>query len=55
MGMWKKHWAWAGVAVCGLLLFFAVFSGRIEMAVIPLVLMQPVIILALHMQKRLVK
>ena len=44
MEKWKKHWVWAGVAVCGLLLFFAVFSGRIEMAVIPLVLMFVVIL-----------
>lgn len=38
MGKWKKHWVWAGVAVCGLLLLFAFFSGKFDTAVFSLVL-----------------
>lgn len=38
MRKWNSHWMWAGVAVCGLLLFFAFFPGSIEMAILPIIL-----------------
>ena len=34
----KSLWVWAGVAVCGLLLFFAFFPGSLEVAILPLIL-----------------
>ena len=38
MRKWNSHWMWAGVAACGLLLFFAFFPGSIEMAILLLIL-----------------
>nr|MBO6295497.1 PAS domain-containing protein [Schwartzia sp. (in: firmicutes)] len=38
MRKWNSHWMWAGVAACGLLLFFAFLGRSVEGAVLPLVL-----------------
>ena len=38
MRYWKNHWVWAGVAVCGLLLFFVLLGGRLDVAALPLIL-----------------
>ena len=38
MRKWNNHWMWAGVAACGLLLFFAFFGRGDGVAVFPLVL-----------------
>ena len=46
MRKWNSHWMWAGVAVCGLLLFFAFFPGSIEMAILPIILIVTAILAA---------
>lgn len=48
----RKYWMWAGVAVCGLLLFFAFFSGWADFADIPLVLIFVAMLAALWMDNR---
>ncbi len=52
MGICKSHWMWAGVAVCGLLLFFAFFSGWVEVAVVSLALAFIVVLAAFWMDNR---
>ena len=46
MRKWNNHWMWAGVAACGLLLFFAFFPGNLEIAILPLVLIVTVMLAA---------
>ena len=46
MRKWNSHWMWAGVAACGLLLFFAFFPGNLEIAILPLILIVTVMLAA---------